>query len=364
MDGVVVGQEIQAYAQIMYPDLPPDQALLQYYRGLYEAIPESIRLQLPEIGTALAELAGSRRFVFFTRMVAMFGWGNGDAALSNISEQMRQQIELSKNIQDQLKAFQRPGLFGQLTAFSISAAAVYQIKRLADEAGRATGSLRGIESLLESEHVRGQHFPRHVHSYIRLMIERYTSDTVPHYFAVFNHGDLWHPDFADIQRGDPLGPLYLGHRTDLDELCAFLAEEVRPQVGPAAILHILMPSVGPLSLEEAIKFPEAMRPFKIDGQTGNGATKMVHICAPEMRDQECLQGVGVLKQREVWRMYGAVGIPFTSLGTSFHQYFVDPTYRIRTDVGLLLAGGYYQYCGLEPPRVLGQRAERPWARNL
>lgn len=347
---------------MVYPDLSPNQALLQYYRDIYEAVPEPIRSQLPEIGMSIGNLRNYKGFVFVCQMVRMFGWRNAgtrEAALADIPNLMRQQTELLQNIQNQLRAFQRQAVFGQLAAFSISAAAVAQIKRLADQAERAAGSLRGIESLLESEHIRGQHFPRHVHSYIRLMMERFTMDNVPHYFTVFNHGDLWYPDFADIQRGDPLGPFYLGQRTDLDELCAFLAEEVRPQVGPGAILHVLMPSVGPLSLEEAITFPEAMRPFSIDGQTGNGGTRMVYMCVPERRDQECLHGVGVLRQREIWRLLGTIGIP--PLGTSFCQYFVDPAYRVRTEAGLLLGGGFYGFYCLEPPRVLGQPAERPWA---
>lgn len=187
------------------------------------------------------------------------------------------------------------------------------------------------------------------------------SETTPHYFTVFNHSDLWHPDFADIQRGDPLGPSYLGHRTDLDELCAFLAEEVRPRVGPEAILHILMPSVGPLSLEEAVKFPKAMRPFKVDGQIGDGGIPFVYICAPEARDQKCLSGIGVLRQREIWILEGEIGIPLTPLDKPFVQYVIDPTYPVRTGVGCVLGCAKYCRFGLEPPRTLGERLVRPWA---
>ncbi|KAG4429218.1 hypothetical protein IFR05_015300 [Cadophora sp. M221] len=363
MDGAITAMEIQGFAQSIYPDLPPDQALLRYYRDLYESVPERIRSHLPDIGEAIGTYYGSSYTVFASQIARILGRG-GDTtneSLSNILNQMRGQTELLENIQNQLKNYQRPEIFGQLAAFSTSAAAVYQIKRLADQTERVAGFLKGIEQNLSSHHIRGEHFPQHVHSYIRLLIERYTSDTGPHYFTVFNNSDLWHPKFADIQRGDPLGPSYLGHRTDLDELCAFLAEEVRPQVGPTAVLHVLMPTVGPLSLEEAVKFPEAMRPFKIDGQTGDGGTKFVYICTPEVQDQECLSGVGVLRQREIWRMDGGIGIPFTPLVTSFHQYYVDPKYKVTTDVGLILAGGVYYPCGLEPPRTLGQRTARPWS---
>ncbi|KAG6358603.1 hypothetical protein INS49_012121 [Diaporthe citri] len=68
MDGALIAQEIQASAQAMYPALPPDQALLQYYRDLYNSVPESIRSQLPEIGVALGELSGIQYVVFLCRI--------------------------------------------------------------------------------------------------------------------------------------------------------------------------------------------------------------------------------------------------------------------------------------------------------
>jgi hypothetical protein len=357
MDGALAVSDLHRVAVETYPNLPPHQAILKFHRDNYELIPEPFRLQISDLVKEISESL---------RINRLLGWGGADAgttneSLSNIIDQMRGQNELLENIQSQLNIYQRPDIFGQLAAISISAAAVYQIKRLADQTERVAGFLKGIEQNLSSHHLRGEHFPPHVHSYIRSLIEKYASDTVPHYFTVFNNSDLWHPKFADIQREDPLGPLYLGHRMDLDELCAFLAEEVRPRVGPSAVLHVLMPTVDPLSLEEAIKFPEAMRPFKIDGQTGHGGIKFVYICTPEVQDQECLSGVGVLKQREIWRMEGGIGIPFTPLVASFDKYFVDPGYKVTTDAGLILAGGQYSFYGLEPPRTLGQRTTRPWS---
>jgi hypothetical protein len=370
MDAFLLPGELEAHAKMIYPNLPNDEAFLRvhqdFYRGMLRLIPESIRSQPAELAAAIGALYNNNYAVFVSQLyIILRKKGLGDKAtnelLSKTINQMKSDTELLKNIHNQLRNYRRPDLFGQLAAFSTSAAAVYQIKRLADQAERAAGFLQGIEQNLSSRHIRGEDFPQHVHSYVRLLIERYASDSVPHYFTVFNGSDLWHPKFADIQRQDPLGPSYLGERTDLDELCAFLAEEVRPQVGEKAVLHILMPTVGPLSLEEAVTFPEAMRPFKIDGQIGEGGVKFVYICIPEAEDQECLSGIGVLRQREIWRMDGGMGIPFTRLYTSFHQYFVDPTYRIRTDVSLILGGGEYTFYGLEPPRTLGQRTARPWS---
>ena len=277
------------------------------------------------------------------------------SALENQNKQQTQLLDLLEN-------YQRPDIFGQLTAYSTLYAAVKQIKRLADQAENIAGSLKGIDENMRSINARGDYFPTHVHSYIRMMIEKYSSEKVAHYFTVFNKGSQWHPKFADLQRSDPLGPLYLGHKTDLDELCAFLAEEVRPRVGSRAVLHILMPTIGQLSLEEAVKFPDPMRPFLVEGQLGDAGTPFVYICTTEDEDKQCLRDIGVLKPREIWAMYGGVGIPFTPICMSTElRYFVDPTYKINTEVALILAGGLYRYLGTEPPRTLGQRIRRPWS---
>lgn len=281
--------------------------------------------------------------------------------ISNIADQNRHQAELLGGIKDLLENYRRPDIFGQLAACSTLGAAVKQIKRLADQAESMASSLKGIDENLRSRDARGDDLPIHIHSYVRMMIEISSSDEVPHYFTVFNKSSQWHPKFADLQRRDPLGPLYLGHKTDLDELCAFLAEEVRSRIGPTAILHILMPTMGQLSLEEAVKFPQSMHPFLIEGELGDAGTPFVYICTTENEDKKCLRGVGVLKPREIWAMTGGVGIPLTPLCVSTGvRYFVDPTYKVHTDVGLIFAGGSYGYCGTEPPRTLGQRIARPW----
>jgi hypothetical protein len=280
-----------------------------------------------------------------------------------------QQIEAQNDILDHLKGlldtYRRPDLLGQIAAFFTMEEAIRQIKRLADSAEKIAGSLAGIEQNIESINLRGQYFPDDVYSYVRDMIESHSNKEVPHYFSVFNKGSLWRSKFADLQRANPLGPQYLGHKTDLDVLCAYLAEEVRPRVGPEAVLHILMPSIGPLAMVEAVKFPDVMRPFIVDGKRGNGGSAMVWLCTPEQEDKDCLRDIGVLQPREVWAMSGRVGIvlPFVGHWLSFPtktQYFIDPTYKIKTDVYLGLVAGGYVYCRLEPARSLGRWASRPW----
>lgn len=169
-----------------------------------------------------------------------------------------------------------------------------------------------------------------------------------------------------MERQNPLGPEFLGHKTDLDELCLFLAEEVRPRVKKDAVLHILIPTIGPLAIPEAIRFPEDMRPFQVEGQLGHDGTPLVWICAPDLTDQRSLHGIGILKQREIRVMKGAVGVllPFVERYLSMQtgtQYFVNPLYRVGTSISSIFTGGVYRCCGLEPPRILGRPSYRPWA---
>ncbi|KAI0883720.1 uncharacterized protein GGS22DRAFT_194957 [Annulohypoxylon maeteangense] len=177
------------------------------------------------------------------------------------------------DIAEGIKSFSKPSVMSHISNIGgilTGAAAIAEIKRLADSAERIDRSLNGIDQNLYSMNSRGDYFPQHVHSYIRLMIERHSQDVVPHYFFVFHHGHEWHPKFEDLQRQDPLGPQFIGYKDDLDELCAFLVNEVRPRVGEEPVLHILIPTVKPLVITESLTFPDAMRPFCVEGQRGDG----------------------------------------------------------------------------------------------
>lgn len=277
------------------------------------------------------------------------------------------------DIQDELESikklltnFSRVNIAGQLSGVFAEADAIAQIRRLADQAEKMAGSLKAIEQNLNAINMQGEKFPQHVHSYVRMMIDKHSAEEVPHYFAVFHRGTQWHAAFHELDRANPLGPNYLGHRADLDELCAFLVEEVRPQIHSDSVLHILMPSTKPVAILEAVKFPEAMRPFFIDGERGDEGSPFVWLCTPEQYDQEHLRHIGILKQREIYVLQARVGVPilsswFDSLSyISEPKFFIDPYYRLSTDVTLWVAGGVYRFCGLEPPRTLGQPSRRPW----
>jgi hypothetical protein len=288
--------------------------------------------------------------------------------LETISENTSAQEKALEEIKDALTTFRAPDILGQFTAITILAEAVKDIKRLADAAEQMSGSLKGIEMNLSSVNLGGDYFPGRVHSYVRQMIEAYASSDVPHYFTVFHQGTVWWPKFADLERSNPLGPQYLGHRSDLDELCAFLADHVRPVVGPKAIFHVLMPTVGQVALKEAVKLPDAMHPCILDGQLGDAGTPFVYICLTTPVDKMCIRGIGILKPREIWAFRLRIGVNLPVLDQWLTHdcdisWSIDPSFRM-TGIGNLFLVTWSDGCvGLEPTRTLGRPIEpgsRPW----
>lgn len=271
--------------------------------------------------------------------------------------------ETLRSIADAIKTFGKPSVVGQILSIGgllTEAAAVAAIKRLADNTEKIAGSLCGIDQNLNSVNSRGDYFPQHVHSYVRTMIERHTADEVKHYFVVFHQGHEWHPKFEDLQRRDPLGPQFIGYRDDMDELCAFLVDEVRPRVGQEPVLHILMPTVKPLAITESLTFPDAMRPFYIEGQKGDGGVPYVFMCTPLPDDRQHLKYIGALQPKPRWVLLQQAGLclPFIGRYTSTSlepQFFEEPYYTAITTTSLLLYSSLYCPCDPVPPRMLGER---------
>ncbi|KAI1215168.1 uncharacterized protein F4807DRAFT_23991 [Annulohypoxylon truncatum] len=283
-------------------------------------------------------------------------------ALQGLESWTQSMNERLQSIADGINSFSRPsvtGLIHGIGGLLTEAAAVAEIRRLADNTEKMAGSLSGIDQNLDSINSRGDYFPQHVHSYIRTMIERHSRDEMPHYFFVFHQGHEWHPKFEDLQRQDPLGPPFVGYKDDLDELCAFLVDEVRPQVGTEPVLHILMPTVKPLAITESLRFPDAMRPFCVEGQKGDGGVPYVFMCTPRQEDRQHLKHIGALqpKSRYVLLQQAGVCLPFIGKYLSWTlepQFFEDPYYTTTTTCDLLLYESLYCECNPVPPRVLGE----------
>ncbi|WKT52003.1 hypothetical protein QSH57_002517 [Fusarium oxysporum f. sp. vasinfectum] len=332
-------------------------AVLEYFPIVDKLIsqfrPDPVEQRLAEIGDAIEDLA--------PHLLEQLDYLQDICGtLDVVSQAVSEQTFILEGIKDSLTTFRSPDVLGQFTAITVLAQAVADIKRLADAAEKISGSLKGIEVNLSSVNLGGDYFPGRVHSYVREMIEMHALSDVPHYFTVFHQGTVWWPKFADLVRSDPLGPQFLGRKSDLDELCVFLADEVRPRVGKEAVLHILMPTVGQVAMKEAVQLPDAMYPCVIDGQLGDAGCPFVYMCLPRPQDQSCLRNIGVLTPRDIWasRWMAGACLPVVS---QWLTYDCGITWHVDAFYGIL-AGGYFRY-GPEPARTLGRPIEqgsRPW----
>ena len=281
------------------------------------------------------------------------------------SEQFQAFGERLDCLEGLLSTFNRAGIAGQFTSYFAGAEAIAQIRRLADSVERIEGSLKGIERNMDALSEQGDKYPQHIHEWLRMMIHEYSSDKAAHFFAVFDRGTRWYPKFFDINERIPLGHHYLGHKHDLDELCAFLADVVRPRVGPHAVLHILMPSMKPVAFADSVTFPEEMRPFMIHGETGSDGLPFVWLCTPDDHDKACLKHIGSLKPRGIWARIHIVQAPgpLSSLfrWTSEPTWYVDPPFLYQTGADILdIYVTEVAYRGPEPPRTLGRPCTHPW----
>lgn len=99
-------------------------------------------------------------------------------------EQTRNREDTLDALKELFEGYHRSDLPNQLTGIFTSAKAIHQIRRLADQAESTAGSVIGIEQNMQSVNARGEYFPDHAHSYVRMMIERHAGEKVPHYFSL------------------------------------------------------------------------------------------------------------------------------------------------------------------------------------
>ncbi|RBA14406.1 hypothetical protein FPRO05_03198 [Fusarium proliferatum] len=258
------------------------------------------------------------------------------------------------------------GQIFQLGNLLTNMAAVAEIKRLADNTEIMAGTLQGIENNLSSINSRGDYFPQHVYSYVRMMIERHAHEEIPHYFFIFHESHEWYPKFEDLRRETPLGPHFVGYNDDLDQLVAFVVEEFRPRIGTEPVLHILLPTVKPLAITESLTFPPEMRPFCLEGQKGDGGIPFVFMCTPVQEDRQCMKHIGALQPKPRWVFLRHLGPNPPVIGGFIsrrleQQFFEHPPWYtyVTFDVGVYTA----TCCRCEPirPRVLGRaHVHRTW----
>lgn len=351
-----------------YPDLPQHKAGVEFLCEVFTKYPkeagEFIKSTLPDFKKALPDLLEGLSHITGVPVFGLAGRMLGSKKKDGVTgSQIRETNQALGKIASELRTFNNPNIWGQLSninAILASSAAVFYIRKMADQAERIANGVEVIANHVAFRNVAGKELPGHVHSYVKSMIERHRDEPVPHYFFVFNQGTLWQSDFDGFNRADPLGPHYLGYSHDLDELVDFLTRIARPRLGPNDIFHILIPVIGNLAITESLTFPEEMGPFRISGHLNQDGRPCVYLCLPLQRDRDNLRNIGTLKCRPRWVLIQQVGlcVPILKqwLSTSLEPiYYDDPPFAIQTLVDTPIYCSLYTECAPVPPRTLGTR---------
>ncbi|KAI3333441.1 hypothetical protein F4824DRAFT_242439 [Ustulina deusta] len=124
-----------------------------------------------------------------------------------------------------------------------------------------------------------QDFPRYVHDMIRERIIQTSLDSdCNHWFFVYHPDNDWYPGFFRIVQSEPIGPEFCGYTNQIDTAFAFmLAARARIRknerqafkkgrtINPTK-LHLLIPAYQSLLILEALKIPEEIGDFVMEGR--------------------------------------------------------------------------------------------------
>ena len=119
------------------------------------------------------------------------------------------------------------------------------------------------------------------------------------------------------------------------------------------------------TLLNVLTFPDAMRPFCIEGQKGDGGVPYVFICTPLLEDRQHLKHIGTLRPKPRWVLLRRVGdpLPYIAKYTCKYleqQFFENsPWWYVSGSLGLYVWGLYR--CDPVLPRMVGEaRVPRTW----
>ncbi|KAI1278346.1 hypothetical protein F5Y07DRAFT_397904 [Xylaria sp. FL0933] len=148
-----------------------------------------------------------------------------------------------------------------------------------------------------------QDFPRYVHDMIRERITQTSVDnSCSHWFFIYHPDNDWYPGFFRIIQSEPIGPEFCGYTNQIDTAFAFMlaararirrnerqARKKGQTINPTK-LHLLIPAYQSLLILEALKIPEEIGDFVMEGRIHSNRA-FVWFNLPE--DQRCyVQDIG------------------------------------------------------------------------
>ncbi|KAI5922921.1 hypothetical protein F4810DRAFT_228209 [Camillea tinctor] len=137
-------------------------------------------------------------------------------------------------------------------------------------------------------------FPQYVYDMIRERIGQTSGDPeCAHWFFVYHPDNDWYPKFYNLLESKPLGPEFCGYTNQIDTAFVFMLaarrrilEKMRrkgSRYGSSqrpVRLHLLIPAYQPILIVEALKIPEEIGDFVMEGRI-NSNKEFVWLNLPE-----------------------------------------------------------------------------------
>lgn len=146
-------------------------------------------------------------------------------------------------------------------------------------------------------------FPRYVHDMIRERVMQTSRDPDrDHWFFVYHPDNDWYPGFYHIMQEEPIGPEFCGYTNQIDTAFVFmLAARQRIQRNERRAqkkgrttrpvkLHLIIPAYQPILILEALKIPEEIGDFVMEGRI-NSNREFVWLNLPE-KQRRYTQDIG------------------------------------------------------------------------
>lgn len=138
-----------------------------------------------------------------------------------------------------------------------------------------------------------QVFPEYVYDMVRERLDQTSADrTRDHWFFVYHPDNDWYPKFYHYLEKKPLGPGFCGYTNQIDTVFVFMlaarkriqekADKARSQgrsFRPVK-LHLLMPAYQPILIAEALRIPEEIGDFVMEGRV-NSNKEFVWLNLPQ-----------------------------------------------------------------------------------
>ncbi|TFA97850.1 hypothetical protein CCMA1212_010376 [Trichoderma ghanense] len=136
-------------------------------------------------------------------------------------------------------------------------------------------------------------FPDYVHSMIRERLTQTSDDaSVNHWFFLWHPDDDWYPRFFHLLEEKPLGTRFCGYTNQIDSVFVFMIAarrrinemeyKARRRGHPLrpTRLHLLVPAYQPILIAEALKIPEEIGDFVMEGRI-NSNREFVWLNLPD-----------------------------------------------------------------------------------